>query len=58
MLWRAVGRLTKKSAPVTRRFDSLTVDSAAIRRELDWSPPFTLGEGLRDKAAWYLRQGA
>lgn len=57
-LLRFAARLAKKSALAIRLFDSLTVDSSAIRRELGWSPPFTLDEGLRETAAWYLSQGA
>jgi len=45
----------KKPALATRLSGSLAVDSSKIRRELDWSPPFTLDEGLRETAAWYRR---
>ena len=38
--------------PKLRR--SLFVDDAAIRRELAWTPTFTLQEGLRATARWYL----
>lgn len=57
-LLRVAARLAKKSALAIRLLDSLTVDSSAIRCELGWSPPFTLDEGLRETAAWYLSQGA
>lgn len=57
-LLRFAARLAKKSALAIRLLDSLTVDSSAIRRELGWSPPFTLDQGLRETAAWYLSQGA
>jgi len=42
----ALGRLT----------GSLCVDSAAIRRELGWTPPFTMEQGLARTAAWYLEK--
>jgi nucleoside-diphosphate-sugar epimerase len=32
----------------------LVADDAALRRELGWAPPFTLQEGLRATARWYL----
>jgi len=32
---------------VQRLTGSLTVDSAAIRQDMDWSPPYTLAQGLR-----------
>jgi nucleoside-diphosphate-sugar epimerase len=33
---------------------SLAVDFSLIRRELGWTPPFSLDEGLRATAAWYF----
>lgn len=32
----------------------LVADDAALRRELGWTPPFTLQEGVRATARWYL----
>jgi nucleoside-diphosphate-sugar epimerase len=55
---RAAAALAGKSALATRLLDSLTVDGTAIRHTLGWSPPFTLDEGLRETAAWYLSQRA
>jgi nucleoside-diphosphate-sugar epimerase len=40
------GLLTGKREAIARLLGSLTLDSSAIRRELDWTPPFTLNEGL------------
>jgi len=40
--------------PVARFRHSLEVDDAALRRELGWRPPFSLEEGLRATAEWYL----
>lgn len=51
---RAIATLAGKSALVTRLTDSLTIDGTAIRHTLGWSPPFTLDEGLRETAAWYV----
>jgi UDP-glucose 4-epimerase len=40
--------------PTLRRLTrSLEVDDSAIRRDLDWQPPYTLEQGLRATAAWY-----
>lgn len=47
VLLKVAGRLTGKSMQVDRLLGSLQVDSAKIRRELDWSPPFTLQQGLQ-----------
>lgn len=52
----AAAALAGKSALVTRLAGSLAVDSSKIRRELDWSPPFTLDEGLRETAAWHANR--
>jgi nucleoside-diphosphate-sugar epimerase len=46
-LLKLAGRLTGKSDQVERLLGSLQVDSGKIRRELGWTPPFTLQEGLR-----------
>lgn len=35
---------------------SLELDSARIRRELAWRPPFTMAEGLAETARWYYSQ--
>jgi nucleoside-diphosphate-sugar epimerase len=55
LLMRLAGKLTGKSAVVNRLTGSLTVDSSKIRRVLGWQPPFTMAEGLRETAKWYLK---
>jgi len=35
---------------------SLEIDDTALRRDLDWRAPFTLEQGLRATADWYLRR--
>jgi nucleoside-diphosphate-sugar epimerase len=55
-LLRMLATLTQKSALARRLMDSLALDSTAIRHTLNWSPPFTLDEGLRKTTAWYLGQ--
>lgn len=47
------GGLTGRSAQVERLMDSLQVDSGKIRRELNWTPPYTLQQGLQATAEWY-----
>lgn len=42
--------------PIRRLTESLEVDDSAIRRELGWQPPFSLEQGLRATAEWYLRR--
>jgi nucleoside-diphosphate-sugar epimerase len=53
-LLRLAGLLTAKSAEVDRLLGSLRVDSSKIRRELEWAPPFSMTQGLRETAAWYF----
>ena len=52
-LLRFAGQLTGKSAQVERLLDSLVIDSSKIRRELGWTPPFTMGQGLAETARWF-----
>ena len=55
-LMRLTGRLLGKSAEIERLLGSLTVDTAKIRRELDWDPPYTMAQGLKETAKWYLKR--
>ena len=50
--------LAGKRAEVARLTGSLQVDSARIRRELDWRPSFALTQGLELTAKWYLGRSA
>jgi nucleoside-diphosphate-sugar epimerase len=42
---------------MARLLQSQDADSAAIRAELGWRPPFSFEEGLRRTAEWYRAQG-
>ena len=52
-LLRAVGRLMGKSDIVRRLTDPLSVNSDKIGKELNWRPPFTLEQGIRETVKWY-----
>ena len=52
-LLKIAGKMLGKADQVDRLLGSLQVDSSKIRRELDWSPPYTLQQGLRVTAEWY-----
>lgn len=52
-LLRLSAKIAGKSEPVSRLLDSLTVDCSKIRSELDWTPRFTMKEGLSQTAKWY-----
>lgn len=54
-LLRLAARLIGKSDQVDRLLGSLQVDGSKIRRELGWTPPFTLQEGLRATAQGVIR---
>ena len=50
---RTIAGLLGKSAQVDRLFGSLQIDSQKIHRELAWTPPYTLQQGLQATADWY-----
>jgi len=52
-IMRMAGRITGKSNEVKRLVMSLTVDISKIRSELEWKPPYTMENGLRETAKWY-----
>lgn len=51
---KGMGKLAGRSAPVGRLVESLRMDSSRIRRELSWIPPYSIEEGLRATATWYV----
>jgi len=53
VLLRLAGRIIGKSNQIERLLESLRVDSGKIRRELNWTPPYTLQQGLKETAEWY-----
>ena len=55
-LLRVAATVLGRSAQVDRLFGSLRVNDAKLRSELGWVPPFTLEQGLRITADWYLGQ--
>ena len=56
-LIRLAGKLLGKSAAIDRLLGSLTVDSTKIRKELEWNPPYTMEQGIRETAKWYQKAG-
>lgn len=53
-LLRLAGRLLGREPVIDRLVGTLQVDSARIVRELQWTPPFTLTQGMRETASWFL----
>jgi len=52
-LLRVVAALLGRSGQIDRLFGSLRVNDAKIRRELFWTPPYTLAQGLHETVDWY-----
>lgn len=52
-LLKFAGKLIGKAGQVERLLGSLQIDSGKIRRELGWTPPYTLQQGLQATAEWY-----
>jgi nucleoside-diphosphate-sugar epimerase len=50
---RAAGRMIGRSEELERLFGSLTVDISKIHSELNWYPPFTMEDGIRETVFWY-----
>jgi nucleoside-diphosphate-sugar epimerase len=55
-LLRAGAWLLGRRRDAERLMGSLVVDSSKLRRELSWSPPVPLAQGLRSTADWYRSQ--
>ncbi|ABW27074.1 NAD-dependent epimerase/dehydratase family protein [Acaryochloris marina] len=57
ILIKLLGILTGKTDAVDRLLGSLAVDSDKIFQTLDWTPPYSMEQGLHKTAEWYA-QGA
>lgn len=53
-LFHMARRIPIGSAVADRLTGSLSVKTDKIRRELSWTPPYTVSQGLAATAAWYL----
>jgi nucleoside-diphosphate-sugar epimerase len=51
---RAAATLAGKTAALDRLTSALQIDSSYVRKELQWTPPFTMQEGLHDTVYWFL----
>lgn len=52
-LLRWVGCTLGKQVALDRVLGSLQLDCSALRRELDWHPPYAVDHGLAETAAWF-----
>ena len=57
ILLKIAGIITGKSVAIDRLLGSLTVDSSKILHDLDWKAAFSMDQGLRETARWYLKTG-
>jgi nucleoside-diphosphate-sugar epimerase len=48
--------ILRKREMAARLMDSLKIDATLMRRELGWTPPFSIDEGLSLTATWFLGQ--
>ncbi len=48
-----IAKLAGKSSSLQRVTQSLAIDSSKIRQELNWHPPFTIEQGLKETADWH-----
>jgi nucleoside-diphosphate-sugar epimerase len=48
-----IGRVGGKSAVIERIVGSLQIDISDFQKKLNWTPPFTMKEGLEQTASWY-----
>lgn len=55
-LLKLVGQITGKSDAIARLLGSLQVDSSKIRQMLDWTPPYTVDQGLQATADWFKQR--
>jgi nucleoside-diphosphate-sugar epimerase len=59
LLLRWGGSLLGQRGAVERLTGSLQIDSSKIRRELRWSPPWSVDHGIKETVAWFMcRSGA
>jgi nucleoside-diphosphate-sugar epimerase len=52
---RLAGKVLGKSSALDRVLSSLMVDTSKIRSELGWRAPFTMDQGLKKTAEWFLK---
>ena len=55
-LLRAAATMLGRAEQMERLFGSLRVNDQKLRSELGWTPPYTIEQGLRATADWYLGQ--
>jgi len=54
-LLRVAAIMLKRSSQIDQLFGSLRINDEKIRRELFWTPPFTIDQGLHETIDWYRK---
>ena len=52
-LLKMIGRVLGKTAEIERLTSSLQIDSTKIRKTLDWTPPYTIEDGITETVKGY-----
>jgi len=52
---RWIGKLTRKSSTLDRLLNSLVIDNTRICQELNWTPPFSMSQGLQQTSEWFRK---
>ncbi|NQU56693.1 MAG: SDR family oxidoreductase [Rhodospirillales bacterium] len=55
-LLRLSGGIVGKSSTISRLTESLIIDDHSTRNDLDWTPPFSMIQGLKETADWFKSQ--
>jgi len=55
-IMRMAGRLLGQSAAMDRLLGTLTVEVSKIRNDLNWTPPYTMEQGLAETADWFMQR--
>ena len=57
-LTEAMAKAFGQTAAIRRLLGSLRVDARKLSHDTGWNPPFGMGKGLRQTAAWYRNQNS
>ncbi len=55
-LLRLAAALIGRTAAISRLSETLCVDDGQTRTDLDWTPPFSMLQGLEETAAWFVNR--
>lgn len=55
-LTRTAAKCIGKLSSIDQLVSTLIVDNSKIRRELNWQPPYTMKEALKETVAWFIHK--